>query len=988
MNTEKMKIEMRDAVPISAEVSVPELIKGEKGDTPIKYVDYFTPEDIKEIEKQLEIPDLSDYAKKADLPQKVSELENDKNYLVEETEPKYSADKPQIALKSELFSKDYNDLTNKPTIPSTSGLATETYVDEKVGSVSIPTKVSELENDKNYLTEHQSLEGYAKTADLATVATSGSYNDLSDKPDISGGASTASEVSFDDTIAQIGKNNVQEAIEYLVDEAVDSTSVQEQIDTNLYDIYGNSKYKNPQGNYYFFNPEEIYKITTDDGLDISSPLYMWRAAGLEPWTALNKVIIVKWERNSQFFDVDTIESRPRGCTLLKNHYYLLDLHRMPKGTMYDVQYWGERNDWQDNRNLSAKDTTKTTFFPRLIYGRLTGMDNDLGYCYIYDVTPYFQISEHEQKIAALEENSGSAEVDLSGYYTKEEVDAKGYLTEHQDISGKANSADLATVATSGSYEDLINLPSSVGNWIYTEDLSNPHIAEATALMVGVKLSATTSTSGTFLICCPEGEKIGDGKNYYFLDVPSGSNATPAKGYVYWNGSSLYGNKTINYVYYATNIDVGTIVDFSAYAKAADIPTKTSELTNDSGYLTEHQNLTEYAKKTELPTKVSQLTNDSGYLTAHQSLEGLATTTELTNAVSAHNTATEAHNDIRELIVGLTNRVNALADSDDTTLDQMSEIVAYIKANRTLIESVTTSKINVSDIIDNLTTNVSNKPLSAAQGVALKALIDAIVVPTKVSDLTNDSGYLTAHQSLAEYAKSANLSAVATSGSYADLADKPTIPSVEGLASQDWVEAKDYLTAHQSLADYAKKTELFSKDYNDLTNKPTIPSTSGLASEEWVEAKGYLTTHQSLEGYAKKTEIPTKVSQLTNDSGYLTEHQSLSAYAKSADLAAVAISGSYNDLTDKPTIPSTSGLATETYVNEKVAAAKPTAVTGTLAAGATSLVLSNAAITTNSTLDFYTDKYGVAPTNAVVEAGKVTLTFKAQSAALSVKVEVK
>lgn len=46
-----------------------------------------------------------------------------------------------------------------------------------------PTKVSELENDKNYLTE-QSLKGYAKIADLAKVATSGKYEDLSGKPTI------------------------------------------------------------------------------------------------------------------------------------------------------------------------------------------------------------------------------------------------------------------------------------------------------------------------------------------------------------------------------------------------------------------------------------------------------------------------------------------------------------------------------------------------------------------------------------------------------------------------------------------------------------------------------------------------------------------------------------------------------------------------------------------------------------------------------------
>ena len=118
------------------------------------------------------------------------------------------------------------------------------------------------------------------------------------------------------------------------------------------------------------------------------------------------------------------------------------------------------------------------------------------------------------------------------------------------------------------------------------------------------------------------------------------------------------------------------------------------------------------------------------------------TPDVSGQISTHNTNTEAHNDIRELITGLTTRLNALADSDDTTLDQLSEIVAYIKNNKSLIDGITTSKVNVADIINNLTTNVSNKPLSAAQGVALKALIDAITVPTKVSELTNDSGYLT------------------------------------------------------------------------------------------------------------------------------------------------------------------------------------------------------------------------------------------------------
>lgn len=158
-----------------------------------------------------------------------------------------------------------------------------------------------------------------------------------------------------------------------------------------------------------------------------------------------------------------------------------------------------------------------------------------------------------------------------------------------------------------------------------------------------------------------------------------------------------------------------------------IPTKTSDLQNDSGFLTEHQDLSGYATKDEIPKTAVEVGADAS---------GTAE-----SKVSEHNVATDAHNDIRLLIEGLTTMLNALADSDDTTLDQMSEVVAYIKSNKSLIDAITTSKVNVSDIIDNLTTNASNKPLSAAQGVALKVLIDAIVVPSKTSDLQNDSNFI-------------------------------------------------------------------------------------------------------------------------------------------------------------------------------------------------------------------------------------------------------
>lgn len=179
---------------------------------------------------------------------------------------------------------------------------------------------------------------------------------------------------------------------------------------------------------------------------------------------------------------------------------------------------------------------------------------------------------------------------------------------------------------------------------------------------------------------------------------------------------------------------GSDVDLSGYAEKKDIPTKTSQLTNDSGYLTGYTEtdptVPAWAKKASKPSyTAAEVGARPSTWTPSASDVGADPSGTAASKISEHNTADGAHNDIRLLITGLTNRLNALADSDDTTLDQLSELVAYIKDNRELIEGITTDKVNVTDIINNLTTNATNKPLSAAQGVALKALIDAIKIPT-------------------------------------------------------------------------------------------------------------------------------------------------------------------------------------------------------------------------------------------------------------------
>ena len=62
-------------------------------------------------------------------------------------------------------------------------------------------------------------------------------------------------------------------------------------------------------------------------------------------------------------------------------------------------------------------------------------------------------------------------------------------------------------------------------------------------------------------------------------------------------------------------------------------------------------------------------------------------------------------------------------------------------------------------------------------------------------------------------------------------------------------------------------------------------------------------------------------------------------------------------------------------------------TGTLEAGETSLTIANAKITTDSTIDVYTDTFDISPTNQVVTSGQIVLTFEAQANDLGVKVRI-
>ena len=219
-----------------------------------------------------------------------------------------------------------------------------------------------------------------------------------------------------------------------------------------------------------------------------------------------------------------------------------------------------------------------------------------------------------------------------------------------------------------------------------------------------------------------------------------------------------------------------------------VPTNVSAFTNDAQYTNKtyvdnavasvdvSAQLTEYAKKTELPTKVSQLQNDSGYLTEHQSLAGYATETYVNNKV---------------------------AEIDVTTYATKQELTAVENKIPSLTGYATEAYVD-GKIAEIPGTDLSNYYNKTETDSAISTAVSAINVPTKVSELENDSnfvtetalnnkGYLTAIPE--EYVTDTELNnkgyLTAVPDTYALKTDIPDVSSFTTMAA---VEAKGYQTA--------------------------------------------------------------------------------------------------------------------------------------------------------------------------------------------------
>lgn len=274
--------------------------------------------------------------------------------------------------------------------------------------------------------------------------------------------------------------------------------------------------------------------------------------------------------------------------------------------------------------------------------------------------------------------------------------------------------------------------------------------------------------------------------------------------------------------------VGAINEVKSSVDGITVPTKTSDLTNDSGFITSIPS--EYITETELETK--------GYLTEHQSLTDYAKKIDIPDVSDFLTEVPAGYVTDTKLSTELDKKVNKEVGKGLSTNDLTNELV--IKINSSATEAFVTNAIANAQLGSG---EVDLSGYATVDALKLKADLththDQYL--TKVPDeyITETEltakGYLTEHQDISNLALKSEIPDVS---SFITSDDLPTVPTkVSDLAND-----KNYISSIPS--EYVTETELTAKKY--LTS---VPST-----------------------YALKTDIPTvptKTSDLTNDSGYLS-----------------------------------------------------------------------------------------------------------------------
>ena len=284
----------------------------------------------------------------------------------------------------------------------------------------------------------------------------------------------------------------------------------------------------------------------------------------------------------------------------------------------------------------------------------------------------------------------------------------------------------------------------------------------------------------------------------------------------------------------------TAAEVGALPDTTTIPSKTSDLTNDSGFITDYTEtdptVPAWAKAaskpkytaaevgalpdtTAIPSKTSDLTNDSGYIT-----EYTETDPTVPAWAKAENKPTYTASEVGAA-------ASSHAHGNLTAGGDITATATIASGDRIVINDESASKVTNSSITfgTSETTFLTNKgtwkePSYPVKSVNSKtgavsltaadvgALPDDTAIPTKVSELTNDAGYLTGYTET-----------------------DPTVPA--------WAKA-------------ASKPTYTASEVGALPASTTIPSKTSDLTNDSGYITGYTETDPTVPSWAKAAKKPT------------------------------------------------------------------------------------------------------------------------------------
>lgn len=492
-----------------------------------------------------------------------------------------------------------------------------------------------------------------------------------------------------------------------------------------------------------------------------------------------------------------------------------------------------------------------------------------------------EITDRITKVSQLTNDAGylTAHQSLASYYTKAEIDAKGYTTNKGTVTSVALTLPTGlacatkTITTSGTFAVTFasgySIPTTTKQTAWDGAVSAKHTHSNKSVLDGIsstKVSHWNSAYDWYALMTTD-EETADGIINKWNEVVSFL-------------ANIAQTDTLSGIVDGINKSISDEVTRAKKAEgvnASDISTNKTNITTLQGYFTSGS-----AKKALQLTNARKLWGNSFNGTSdingsiivpngkYISIGNIKMEYDATNkALKITNTTT---NEVANLYTSGGVSAYGVGTSSSSGGGLNGSVKSYSNALKLTSESL--SEIASAYSIKALDSRISSLEGGSATAISVSGSGNAVTSITKngtTISVVKGSTFLTSHQSLDGY-----VNAISVSGS--GNAITSVSKSGKGIT---FTKGATFLTSHQSLANYYTKSSVdsllsgksatshtHSVKINGVTK--TIAATGGTA----VDLGTYLTSHQSLNGYATQSWVKSQ--------GYLTSHQDVSVLTMAND----------------------------------------------------------------------------------------------------------